>query len=72
VNFSEARDLFVNIFRISDRTGKIVDRGLILEILRGLSAKSAKSGPRVDFPKVQRPLCKISEISWNNELFSNG
>jgi hypothetical protein len=71
-DFSEARDLFVNIFRISDRTRKIVDHGLILENPRGLSAKSAKSGPRVDFPKVQGPLCKISKISWNNELFSNG
>jgi hypothetical protein len=51
VDFSEARDLFVNIFRILDRTGKIVDLGLILENPRGLSAKSAKSGPRVDFQK---------------------
>jgi hypothetical protein len=39
-----------------------VDRGLILENPRGLSAKSAKSGPRVDFTKVQGPLCKISKI----------
>jgi hypothetical protein len=39
-----------------------VDRGLISENPRGLSAKSAKSGPRVDFTKVQGPLCKISEI----------
>jgi hypothetical protein len=45
------------------RTAKILDRGLILEKPEGLSAKSAKSGPRVDFPKVQGPLCKISEIS---------
>jgi hypothetical protein len=62
VDFSEARDLFVNIFQISDLTAKIVDRGLILEKPRGLSAKSAKSGPRVDFTGVQGPLCKISEI----------
>jgi hypothetical protein len=62
VDFSEARDFFVNIFRISDLTAKIVDRGLILENWRGLSAKSAKSGPRVDFTKVQGPLCKISKI----------
>jgi hypothetical protein len=72
VDFSEARDLFVNIFQISDRTGKIVDHGLILENPRGLSAKLAKSGPRVDFTKVQGPLCKIFEISRNNELFPNG
>jgi hypothetical protein len=35
-----------------------VDRGLILENPRGLSLKLAKSGPRVDFTKVQGPLCK--------------
>jgi hypothetical protein len=39
-----------------------MDRGLILENPRGLSAKSAKSGPRVDFTTVQGPLCKISKI----------
>jgi hypothetical protein len=32
--------------------------GLILENLRGLSVKLAKSGPRVDFTKLQGPLCK--------------
>jgi hypothetical protein len=37
--FSEARDLFVNIFRISDRTEKFVDRGLIIKKLMGFSAK---------------------------------
>jgi hypothetical protein len=56
VDFSEARDLFVNIFQILDRTEKFVDRGLNLENPRGLSVKSAKSGPRVDFTKVQGPL----------------
>jgi hypothetical protein len=39
---SQARDLFVNIFRISGLTEKIADRGLISEKQRGLSAKSAK------------------------------
>jgi hypothetical protein len=61
VDFSEVRDLFVNIFRISDQTGKIVDRWLIPENPRGLSAKSTKPGPWVDFTKVEGPLCKISE-----------
>jgi hypothetical protein len=61
VNFSKATDRFVNIFRISDRTKKFVDCGIISENPRGLSAKSAKSGPRVDFTKVQGPLCRISE-----------
>jgi hypothetical protein len=37
--FSEARDLFINIFRISDLTAKIVDHRLISEKPRGLSAK---------------------------------
>jgi hypothetical protein len=69
VDFSEARDLFVNIFRISGRTAEIPDRGLILEKPEGLSAKSAKFGPRVDFPKVQAPLCKISEISEITNYF---
>jgi hypothetical protein len=40
-----------------------MDRGLISEKPRGLSAKSARSGPRVDFTRVQGPLCKISEIT---------
>jgi hypothetical protein len=62
MDFSEARDLFVNIFRISDLTTKIVDRWLISENPRGPSAKLAKSVSRVDFTKVQGPLCKISEI----------
>jgi hypothetical protein len=69
VDFSEAMDLFVNIFRISGRTAKIPDRGLISEKPEGLSAKSAKSGPRVDFQNVQRPLCKISEISEITNYF---
>jgi hypothetical protein len=58
VDFSEAMDLFVNIFQISDLTAKFVDCVLISENPRGLSAKS---GPRVDFTKVQGRLCKISE-----------
>jgi hypothetical protein len=69
VDFSDARDLFVNIFRILGRTAKIPDRGLISEKPEGLSAKSAKSGPRVDFPKVLGPLCKISEISEITNYF---
>jgi hypothetical protein len=32
-----------------------------LENPRGLSEKSAKSGPWVDFTKVQGPLCKVSK-----------
>jgi hypothetical protein len=69
VDFSEARELFVNIFRILGRTAKILDHGLISEKPEGLSAKLAKSGPRVDFPKVQGPLCNISEISGITNYF---
>jgi hypothetical protein len=61
VNFSEARDLFVNIFGFFGLTANIPNRGLILEKPECLSAKPAKFGPRVDFAKVQGPHCKISE-----------
>jgi hypothetical protein len=40
-----------------------MDHGLISEKPRGLSAKSARSGPRVHFTRVQGPLYKISEIT---------
>jgi hypothetical protein len=36
-----------------------MDCGLISEKQRGLSAKSAKTGPRVDFKETQGLLCKI-------------
>jgi hypothetical protein len=39
VDISEARDLFVIIFRILDRTEKIRDCGLISDMLRGLNEK---------------------------------
>jgi hypothetical protein len=38
-DFSEARDLFINIFQISDLAAKIVHRGLISEKQRGFFAK---------------------------------
>jgi hypothetical protein len=42
VDFSEARDLFVNIFQILGPNCKITDDGLISEKQRGLSTKSTK------------------------------
>jgi hypothetical protein len=42
VNFSEARDLFEIIFQIPGSSRKLVDCGLILKKLRGLSAKYRK------------------------------
>jgi hypothetical protein len=60
VNFSEARDFFVNIFQILGPNCKITDCGFILEKQRGLSAKFAKTGLRVDFKQTQGLLCKIS------------
>jgi hypothetical protein len=58
-------------FNFPGLTIKIPDRGLISENPEGLSAKPVRSGLRVDFTRVQGPLCKISEISRNNELFPN-
>jgi hypothetical protein len=42
VDFSKARDLFVNIFQILGPNYKFLDCGLILEKPRGLSAKCSK------------------------------
>jgi hypothetical protein len=48
VDFSEARDLFVNIFQILGPNYKFLDFGLILEKPRGLSAKC----PKLEFPGI--------------------
>jgi hypothetical protein len=42
VDFSEVRDIFVNIFLISRPNCKIMDCGLILEKPRGLNEKVAR------------------------------
>jgi hypothetical protein len=46
-----------------------MDHGLISEKPRGLSAKSARSRPRVGFTRVQGPLCNISEITRITNYF---
>jgi hypothetical protein len=48
VDFSEARDLFVNIFQILGPNCKFLDCGLILEKPRGLNAKCLK----LEFPGI--------------------
>jgi hypothetical protein len=48
VDFSEARDLLVNIFQILEPNCKFLDCGLILEKSRGLSAKC----PKLEFPGI--------------------
>jgi hypothetical protein len=44
VDFSEARDLFGIIFQIPGSDCKFMDNGLILEKMRGLSAKHQNNG----------------------------
>jgi hypothetical protein len=64
VNFSEARDLFGIIFQFRGPNYKIRDYGMILEKLRGLSAKCWK----LEFPGIvflkENPWTK-STSSWN-------
>jgi hypothetical protein len=48
VDFSEARDLFVNIFQILRPNCNCLDCGLNLEKQRGLSAKC----PKLEFPGI--------------------
>jgi hypothetical protein len=48
VDFSEARELFINIFQIHGSDCKFMDCGLILKKPRGLSAKCLK----LDFPGI--------------------
>jgi hypothetical protein len=46
VDFSEARDLFVNIFQILGPNCKFLDYGLIFEKPRAIRAKC----PKLEFP----------------------
>jgi hypothetical protein len=60
LDFSEARDLFVNIFKFSGTNCKITDCGLISEKTEGPKCKICKSGPWVDFKETQGLLCKMA------------
>jgi hypothetical protein len=72
VDFSEARDLFVNIFQILGPNCKSMDCGLISEKVRGLSAKSVKDLDRGLISKKHGgPFCKMAGISAGG-LFFNG
>jgi hypothetical protein len=58
VDFSEARDLFVNIFEIVGPNCKCLDCGLILEKQRVLSKKC----PKLEFPGIifLKEICGLS------------
>jgi hypothetical protein len=71
VDFSEARDHFVNIFQISGPNYKITDCGLILEKQKGLSAKSAKLDRGLISKKHKGFFAKRWGISAG-DLFFNG
>jgi hypothetical protein len=70
VDFSEARDLFVNIFQILDLTKKSRTVGSFQKN-RGVLCKICKTGPRVDFGKTEGLLCKMSG-NFGRDLFFNG
>jgi hypothetical protein len=71
VDFSEARDLFVDIFQILGPNCKITDCGLILEKQRGLSAKSTKLENGLISKKHRGFFAKWRGISAG-DLFFNG
>jgi hypothetical protein len=71
VDFSEARDLFINIFQISGPNCKIRDCGLISEKQRGLSAKFAKLDHGMISKKHRGFFANWRRISAG-DLFFNG
>jgi hypothetical protein len=68
VDFSEARDLFVNIFQISERTENHGPR-VNFRKTEGLLCKICKTGPRVDFGKTEGLLCKMPGDFWSGIIF---
>jgi hypothetical protein len=70
VDFSEATDLFVNIFQIFGPNCKITDCGLILEKPRGLSAKSAKLDRWLISKKYRGFFAKWRGISAGDLFFN--
>jgi hypothetical protein len=72
VDFSEARDLFVNIFQISGPNCKIMDCRLISEKVRGISAKSAKDLDRGLISKKHGGLVAKWQGISAGDLFFNG
>jgi hypothetical protein len=71
MDFSEARDLFVNIFQFSGPNCKITDCGLNSEKQRGLSAKSVKLDRGLISKKHRDFFAKWQGIS-DGDLFFNG
>jgi hypothetical protein len=71
VDFSEAWDLFVNIFQNSGPNCKITDCGLISEKQKGLSAKSTKLDRGLISKKHRGFFAKWQGISAR-DLFFNG
>jgi hypothetical protein len=70
VDFSEARDLFVNIFQFSGPNCKITDCRLNSEKWRGLSAKSAKLDRGLISKKDRGFFAKWRGISAGDSFFN--
>jgi hypothetical protein len=70
VDFSEARDLFVNIFQFLGPNCKITDCGLNLEKQRGLSAKSTKLNRGLISKKHRGFIAKWRGISAGDLFFN--
>jgi hypothetical protein len=71
VDFSQARDLFVNIFQFLGPNYKITDCGLNSEKQRGLSAKSTKLDRGLISKKHRGFFAKWQGISAG-DLYFNG